>query len=1242
MSVLSFLPQICIYNLLRLLEQGGSVGANKDLLWIWAISLGICSLSVQVLGPQMMYLTFAKIEIYVRAQLSALIFEKALRLDDEKGAAENTSPSLGDAPVLTSLDDSGDEDEDGGSDSVPLMRLGRQKAEDLSGRKRHTETKPEVSKTAQQVLNLVAVDTMRVAEIASRQHVFLGSFLTFVLALVFLVRLVGWVSFALGLLGPLVIIPLNMKASQAYGRAQGGLMRSRDVKLRTLSEILHGIKQIKFTATETRWETKMTGLRDIELKEQRKTFVWATVLRFLFQSSPIVLAMITLSVYALLNGSLSASVAFTALGIFGNLEFSISVLPMAVMQVSAGLVSGERIGTFLEMPEKKPSTVPGDCIRFQQATIKWPGGGNSSFRLREIDATFPRHALSLVCGQSGSGKSLLLAALIGEAEVKRGSITMPQLETRTDNASMAANPEHWIQEGSVAYVSQIPWIENANIQSNILFGLPLDVNRYRAVLHGAALLPDLQNFPDGDLTEIGAQGLNLSGGQRWRLTFARALYSRAEILVLDDIFSAVDAHVGAQLLETLMGELCLARTRILATHHAAQCLDKASCAIFLNPDGSVDRLAEQTMEPTKYVPRTKPQMKEEVSPVWGETSDGASKRPVLKFVQDEAREEGAVKWRTYYAYIKASGGVAAWVLATLLVALSQFTLLSRVWWIKQWTSSQPPVGPSVASSSEQLKARPHGTTFYLTMYVGISLCAALMEAGKCAYVYTSTLRGSRTLFRKMLHTVLRAKLRWLDTTPSGRIVNRFTADFALIDTKLPGDTHTLLSATFALTVVSTACLAVSAYVSICVVMISLLSLYWTRRYLPAAREIRQLEAIAKSPMLELCETSLIGLGVIRAFGAPKRYLRQMCRLVDDYSSIGQSAHLLGQWLSLRIGVLGALYTLVVALVVAAVPDIEVSLAGLALVFVGEFGKSTEEAVRRYSMLHLDMSSTERILEYADMDSEQDTATVHLPSCWPSHGQISFQGVSASYAFGLPPVLRGLTFHVDPQQRIGIAGRTGAGKSSLALALFRFMELSSGTISVDGIDVSRISLHDLRSSMFIVPQDPVLFVGNIRSNLDPLGDHTDDELLESLRKVFLASSSDTRDGHHINIFNNLDSQLSERGLNISQGQRQLLCLARATLMQPRIMVLDEATSAVDHDTDRRIQMSIRASFPDTTLLVIAHRLSTVVDFDRILVMEDGQIVEHGEPKALYRAGGLFRGLVDSSSDAERVRDILSDN
>lgn len=819
---------------------------------------------------------------------------------------------------------------------------------------------------------------------------------------------------------------------------------------------------------------------------------------------------------------------------------------------------------------------------------------------------------------------------------------MPQLETRTDNASMAANPEHWIQEGSVAYVSQIPWIENANIQSNILFGLPLDVNRYRAVLHGAALLPDLQNFPDGDLTEIGAQGLNLSGGQRWRLTFARALYSRAEILVLDDIFSAVDAHVGAQLLETLMGELCLARTRILATHHAAQCLDKASCAIFLNPDGSVDRLAEQTMEPTKYVPRTKPQMKEEVSPVWGETSDGASKRPVLKFVQDEAREEGAVKWRTYYAYIKASGGVAAWVLATLLVALSQFTLLSRVWWIKQWTSSQPPVGPSVASSSEQLKARPHGTTFYLAMYVGISLCAALMEAGKCAYVYTSTLRGSRTLFRKMLHTVLRAKLRWLDTTPSGRIVNRFTADFALIDTKLPGDTHTLLSATFALTVVSTACLAVSAYVSICVVMISLLSLYWTRRYLPAAREIRQLEAIAKSPMLELCETSLIGLGVIRAFGAPKRYLRQMCRLVDDYSSIGQSAHLLGQWLSLRIGVLGALYTLVVALVVAAVPDIEVSLAGLALVFVGEFGKSTEEAVRRYSMLHLDMSSTERILEYADMDSEQDTATVHLPSCWPSHGQISFQGVSASYAFGLPPVLRGLTFHVDPQQRIGIAGRTGAGKSSLALALFRFMELSSGTISVDGIDVSRISLHDLRSSMFIVPQDPVLFVGNIRSNLDPLGDHTDDELLESLRKVFLASSSDTRDGHHINIFNNLDSQLSERGLNISQGQRQLLCLARATLMQPRIMVLDEATSAVDHDTDRRIQMSIRASFPDTTLLVIAHRLSTVVDFDRILVMEDGQIVEHGEPKALYRAGGLFRGLVDSSSDAERVRDILSDN
>ncbi|KAK7714767.1 hypothetical protein SLS57_007010 [Botryosphaeria dothidea] len=1193
---------------------------------------------MQLLGPRLMYLSFAKLEVYVRAQLSAVIFDKALKLDDVKGTAQTKSDVS--PPSHEPQDDDSELSEDDG-DAVPLMKIEKknpveQQREDPSIPAKDSR-EPE---NKQQVLNLIAVDAQRIAEIASRHNVFIGTFVTFIVAVVFLVRLIGWISFCLGLLGPLLFIPLNMKASQAYGGAQGGVMKARDEKLKVLTEALKGIKQVKFTAAEGKWQTRLMHLRKEELKKQRTAFIWTICLRLLWHSSPIVLAVVALSVYSLLNGSISPAVAFTALGVFANLEWCVSILPMATMQLLDAMVSASRIEKFLQTAEKKQTTVAGDYVGFKNATVAWPASNSSAnddnrFLLRGINADFPNNSLSVIHGPSGSGKSLLLAAIIGEAQVLEGTVSVPKAQHTHHQAPTGLTAGSWIVPSSIAFVSQIPWIENASVKDNILFGLPLESSRYQDVLEASALTPDLEMLIDGDLTEVGAQGINLSGGQRWRLTFARALYSRAEILVLDDIFSAVDSHVGAHLAESLTGKLCQGRTRIIATHHASRCLPSAAYAVGLGRGGYIDGITTRAdhgfaAAGSSLILDEKEQngsVERDPTPPHNSPGNQEAQKP-RAFVEEEQREEGAVKWHTYREYLSSAGGVSTFFLALSMVVVSQLALLGRVWWIKLWTESG-----EQESTDEQ--TRSHGLVFYLSIYIAISILAALMEAVKCSFVYAAALRASASLFHSLLHAILRAKLRWLDTVPTGRILNRFTADFALIDTRIPGDTHTFLSAVFGLGVVFAAGIMLSPYMAISSIILTLLTLGCTARYLHGAREIRRLESTAKSPIMELCSSTLAGLSTIRAFDVAETYTSRMASLIDNCSSSGEVFQLVTQWLAVRMGLLGSVYALSVAITIASVPRVDAPLAGFALAFALDYTKNMEEAVRRFANLQLDMNSTERVVEYAEMEHESETGA-DAPEGWPSLGQISFRRLEAGYAKDLPPVLNGISVEFREMERIGIVGRTGAGKSSLALALFRFIELSGGSITVDGIDISGMKLTQLRSRMAIIPQDPVLFSGTIRTNLDPFQQYTDEKLRASLEKVHLSGKAgDVQEPRqaNVNVFDDLDSPISEGGLNLSQGQRQLLCLARAILTRSRIMVMDEATSAVDRATDELIQRSIREAFTNSTLIVIAHRLSTIADFDRALVMADGQTAEFGSPKDLFARKGAFWRLVNDSGEKD---------
>lgn len=832
-----------------------------------------------------------------------------------------------------------------------------------------------------------------------------------------------------------------------------------------------------------------------------------------------------------------------------------------------------------------------------------------------------------------------------------GTLTVPRQPSVHERYDSNATPDNWIIPSALAYVAQIPWIENATLKNNILFGLPFHRDRYNATLAATALVEDLNILEDGDLTEIGAQGVNLSGGQRWRVTLARAIYSRAGILVLDDIFSAVDASVGRHIFEEcLTGNLCEGRTRIIATHHDRLCLPKAAYAVKLS-NGSLQNItASRLVTTTSMTAKPSGSWNDTLStgtptePRAGEAGQTSPPTTPRVYVEEEFRESGHIRWAIYKRYLSSSGGLKIWSVAIGVVMASQLALLTRGWWMKLWTEFSQRMVKQLPEGSKDSLLGGRSIAFYLGIYAAISMAAAFLEAMKCGFVYLAALRASRKLFASLIDAVLKAPLRWLDTIPLGRILSRACADFSLIDARIPGDTHTFLSAIFSLVVISTAGLALSFLMIVPEFILLVICVAYTSKFLHGAREIKRLESVSKSPILELYSTSLTGLDTIRAFDKVEEYISRMLVRLDNQSRSSWSFWLVCQWMAFRMGMVGAIFASFVAFTIA-FRNVNASLAGFVLGFALDWTKSMEDAIKRFSNLQLNMNSTERVVEYCDIDKE-DHSGDSVPVNWPSEGRISVKNLHVSYGPGLPDVIRGLNLEIAPGQHIGVVGRTGAGKSSLALSLFRFIENRSGSIHIDGIDISKIKLPQLRSGLSIISQDPVLFSGTIRSNLDPFGRYSDSMLRECLDRVCLTAQPSSVAGleetglySNFNLFENLDSSISEGGLSLSQGQRQLLCLARSMISQSKIMVIDEATSAVDMHTDNLIQLSIAEHFRNTTLLVIAHRLTTVADFDKILVMADGQVVESGEPRKLLKSRGEFWKLVVESGEREKIESII---
>lgn len=546
--------------------------------------------------------------------------------------------------------------------------------------------------------------------------------------------------------------------------------------------------------------------------------------------------------------------------------------------------------------------------------------------------------------------------------------------------------------------------------------------------------------------------------------------------------------------------------------------------------------------------------------------------------------------------------------------------------------------------------------FYLGIYVALSVVTCAIGTLRYLLVFVGSIRASRRLFEKLTFAVLRAPLRWLDTIPVGRVLNRFTADFNMIDSRIANDVGFMLYNLLEVIGVIVAGIFVSPWMMLFAIILLMICMHYALRYLAGAREVKRLESNAKSPVFEQFGSALAGVGTIRAFDKADTYVERMYNKIDKHAVAYWHLWLFNRWMAFRLNMVGALFATITAALIVSIKTIDASLAGFALSFALQYTTALVWALRQYANVELDMNAVERVVEYSNITTETQLGS-SAPAAWPTEGRLEVADLVVGYADDLPPVLKGLSFSVQKNQRVGVVGRTGAGKSSLTLALFRFLEAREGVVLIDGIDISKIKLHDLRSRLAIIPQDPVLFSGTVRSNLDAFDEHTDAELRDALERVHLvpssantAATSAEASGSatpvlgsdlNSNIFRKLTSKISEGGLNLSQGQRQLLCLARAIVSRPKIMVLDEATSAVDMATDTLIQRSIREEFQDSTLIVIAHRLSTIADFDRILVMGDGKVLEYDEPgRLMEKDDGEFKKMVEDSGERDVLEGIIN--
>ncbi|XP_078611217.1 multidrug resistance-associated protein 1-like [Branchiostoma floridae x Branchiostoma japonicum] len=1119
------------------------------------------------------------------------------------------------------------------------------------------------SLTAGNMVNLMTSDVTKIQMLCQSLHSVWAAPLQIIVAMYFLWQTLGPSTLA-GLGVMIILIPINGVIAGGTRKQVTKVMKKKDSRLKLLNEVLNGIKVLKLYAWELSFRQKIEALRRKELQYNRKKGYFASLFFLTWSCAPVLVAIMTFTVYVMADerNVLDAEKAFVALSLFNIVRAPLNMLPSLVISIVQARVSLRRLGEFFGGDELDPEnvhkeTIPGRTIGVDDGTFSW--GKEEDPILKNINLTIPGGALVAVIGQVGSGKSSLLSALLGEMEKQGGRVAVL---------------------GSTAYVPQQAWIQNATLRDNILFGSPLNQSRYNEVLEACALGPDLEMLPAGDNTEIGEKGINLSGGQKQRVSLARAVYSDSSVYYLDDPLSAVDTHVGKHIFNKVIGPngLLKGKTRLLVTHGISflpQCdqivalvdgriwlmgtyrqlmAQNEAFADFIRNYGNLEEERDDDVEDNssevELLPERKCDTNEEIINKDGNTREGndshsekalknssglpnkegrQNSQPMArkeersegkkvqlpekkdKLIEKEKSKTGKVKASVYMAYVR-SAGIVLPVLGVLGVTAQQAALVGSNFWLSDWSDDAVVNG---TQSVEQRNVR-------LGVYGALGIAQGLLATAGAFCLILGGIRSSKTLHKDALLHVLRGSLQYFDVTPLGRIVNRFSQDLNTIDNSMPSIIGMLLN--FILTLMATMLvISISTPIFLAVLLpVAVLYFFIRRFYIATSRQLQRLEAVSRSPIYSHFNETLQGTSVIRAYGRTDQFGRQNQDKVDHSQAAAYPGIVATRWLSMGLDVVSNIIIFFAALfAVVGRESLTPGLVGLSISYALQVTLFLGGVVRVSSQLEASIVAVERLKEYEETNEEADWTSdgKRPPDSWPSEGRIRFNSYQTRYREGLDLVLRDITVDIGSAEKIGIVGRTGSGKSSLALALFRIIESAGGDIVIDGINISNIGLHDLRSRISIIPQDPVLFSGTLRMNLDPFEQHADVDIWLALQLSHLKNFV-------MNLEKKLEHDVTEGGQNLSVGQRQLVCLARALLRKSKILVLDEATAAVDLETDDLIQSTIRTQFADCTVLTIAHRLNTIMDSTRVLVLDAGQIEEFDTPENLISAKGMFYGMV----------------
>ncbi|KAL4800242.1 hypothetical protein BDV19DRAFT_173145 [Aspergillus venezuelensis] len=1055
--------------------------------------------------------------------------------------------------------------------------------------------------TMGKIFNLLRGDVYEVAQRFWEIDDLINQPLGLVISVVLVWKVLGPSCF-LAVFVVLVAQSINALITRVLLRWERARRIATDARLQVSSQFVEALRHLRWYGWQNHWLHQVMEARDSELKLRVTTRLWGMVIAFVNVLAGGLFSVVALWAYTYLAGhSLSIDVIFPALQLFTMLDTRLRAIPQLITTLINASIAMERIQDFMTEPEKEGREIGSSAdiapIQLESCSFAWPGKTDAV--ISDVDLSISP-GLTVVYGKVGTGKTALLQGLLGEMDKIQGT--------------------SYISSEMMGYCAQTPWLQSMSIRDNILFSAPYDEQRYKKVLDVCALLPDLSNFKDGDLSFIGENGIGLSGGQKARVALARAVYSTARILLLDDPLSALDHNTAETIVRRcLTGPLMEGRVVVLVTHRihlvrhiADQIVHIQDGRAVVEPKSSVFLDDAETSDS---------EAKDDGADATEMKNDSAA--VPSKFIEEEHRAEWGVKAAVYWNYVKA-GRYRWWLALIVVISIYRLTSIAQSWFLKEWGEAYTEISHVFGQSSLNRGTYGQWTTFsalpqplmwtppnpfekfpaptenvrpWLLVFLGITTFTAIAIFVTQLFMLVITYSAGQKMFHEVMVNVSHATFRFFDVTPVGRLMNRLTSDIGVVD----GDISSQFQIIAFLIITWVSSVLVIASVTplflAFTVLFTLAFVYTFLQFLPTSQSLRRLEMVSLSPLISNFGELLHGLTTVRAFHAEPRFQDRVIGVVDKFQGMDHFYWSLQSWLSYRFESYSALSTFALT-ALALYTDVTPGLAAFALISANSFVNATHGLCRQYGKLQMDFVSVERIDELLHVDQEPP-GTIEPPASWPNFGaDIVFEDVSIRYAPHLDPSLNNISLRIPGGKTTALIGRTGSGKSTLAISLLAAVTPSAGKISIDNIDLSTVNKQSLRTRITFVAQDPVLFTGTIRKNLDPITEYSDAECLSVLQRICARRNW------------TLDTKVEAGGRNLSQGERQLIGLARAVLRRSSLVILDEATASIDTETSLEIQSVLRQEMRESTVVTIAHRIEAIKDAEYFVELDNGEVKGQG--------------------------------